>query len=346
MGHYNLGLARMRLKAYANAAEAFETATRAQPDYGDAWYQLGIARQAEGQFEASARAYRFALPFRPDAADLRYRLGFVSWKLGDWETVAAQWETFRTRHTGHSLARRVTADLPRAYYNLGTAQQAAGRFEDAVAAYRQTLSLSPDYVDASHNLAVIYREQGQFDRAVATLREALSRRPEDPGALTRLGGLYAAQDSLERAQTLYRSALRADSSYVEARCAMVRLYLRQGKVTAAQQTALAILVDAPDDPDRHVLLAYVYEHNAQGERYGEGYRAPDAIRAYEAAVRIKPDDAGLYYNMGVIHGRQGHWAQALHVFQTALAIDSTHAEVRRWLPKVMANLKAVDTLTR
>ena len=343
VGHYNLGLARMRLKVYSEAAEAFESAARVQPDYGDAWYQLGVARQAGGQFEASARAYRSALPFRPDGAELRYRLGFVSWKLGDWETAVAQWETFRTRYAGHSLASRVMADLPRAYYNLGTAHQAAGRSVDAIAAYRQALSLSPDYVDAYHNLAVIYREQGQFSRAVATLREALSRRPEDPATLTRLGGLYAEQDSLAQAQTLYRSTLRADSTYVEARYDMVRLYLRQGKATAAQQSALVILADNPNDPDRHALLAYVYEHNAQGERYGKGYRATDAIRAYETAARMAPDDAGLYYNMGVIHGRQGHWTQALSAFHAALAIDSTHAEVRRWLPLVEENLEKQNT---
>ncbi len=123
------------------------------------------------------------------------------------------------------------------------------------------------------------------------------------------------------------------SDYLEARYGLADVHLRLGDVPRALRETALILERSPNDPRSHAFLAYVYEHNHQGERYGEGFRAREAIAAYEKALSLNPDDATHHFNIGIIHGRLGEWSEALTEFHRALAIDSTHTGVRKWLPE-------------
>ena len=91
-----------------------------------------------------------------------------------------------------------------------------------------------------------------------------------------------------------------------------------------------------------MALAFVYEHNDEGVRYGEGYRAQEAVQAYLNAIRLAPDDASLYFNLGTIFGRQGDWLKAKKAFVQALSIDSTHVEVLKWLPVVEQKVSQLE----
>ena len=42
-----------------------------------------------------------------------------------------------------------------------------------------------------------------------------------------------------------------------------------------------------------------------GRGYGQQGRIDEAIREYQAALRINPDDAEAHYNLGVVYGQQG-----------------------------------------
>jgi tetratricopeptide (TPR) repeat protein len=62
-------------------------------------------------------------------------------------------------------------------------------------------------------------------------------------------------------------------------------------------------------------------------------RLDEAIGHYEAALRIRPDNAEAQHNWGVALARQGKFAPAIEHFRAALAIDPNHVEARRYLEK-------------
>ena len=338
VAHFNLGLAYSRLQDFEKAQEALETAARLRPDNGDVWFHLGRVLQAREKYGEATGAYRVALQLKPGDPDVRYWLGIVSWLQNNWAEAAAQWEALITQYPDHGSVPKVWKDLPRAYYNMGTAHQEAGRLDEATKAYRDAVRLRPDYPEALANLGAVYRDQGKMEEAVEAFQQALKLNPEDTGALTGLGSVYVKQDRLDLAVAQFQRALHFRPASLEVRNALVHAYLQQGNVSAARQEVLQVLEQAPNDPGSYRLLAYVCEHNDQGVRYGEGYRSDDALQAYAQALQLEPKNAILYLNMGVLFGRAENWIHARAAFLKALEVDSTYAEARRLLSIVEANM--------
>ena len=121
---------------------------------------------------------------------------------------------------------------------------------------------------------------------------------------------------------------------------LVQVMLRRGHINEALTGALNVVANAPKDPDSFVLLASVYEHNANGERYGPGARADLAVKAYQRALALDMSRVASHYNLGILYGRMGDWQPALDALKQAQALDPTHAGVLRWLPEVEARYRA------
>lgn len=336
--YYNLGLAQRNLNDFGKARAAFQSAVEFAPDYGEAWYQLGRVYELEERFEEAARHFEKALEVSLEGPDVRYHLGIVSLRLKNWADVVEHWEVLLQAYPEHPGVPDIQEALPRAFYNLGTTRQQTGQLEAAVAAFEKAIWLRPDYVKAHYNLGYAYRDMNQLPEARAALNAALDHGPDSPKILSALGIVFMRQDSLWRAEELFRSALSVDQDFIEANYNLTEVYLRQGQVERALDEIRGIVKRTPNNPKAHAFLAYVYEHGVEGKRYGKDYRAADAIRTYEFALLLTPNASLLHYNLGVIHGRLGDWDQALQAFRRCLAIDSTHAEAKHWLPLVEARL--------
>jgi tetratricopeptide (TPR) repeat protein len=72
------------------------------------------------------------------------------------------------------------------------------------------------------------------------------------------------------------------------------------------------------------------------ERVGEAYAA------FDAAVRIQPDYVAALSNSGFALGRLGHFARALPLLEKAIALDPSYAEARHHLGYVLMNLDRLD----
>ena len=69
-------------------------------------------------------------------------------------------------------AEKLTEQYPEAilvWNILGAARAQIGELEEAIEAYKKTISLKPDYADAYSNMGVALRKQGKFDEAIEAL---------------------------------------------------------------------------------------------------------------------------------------------------------------------------------
>jgi Tfp pilus assembly protein PilF len=67
----------------------------------------------------------------------------------------------------------------------------------------------------------------------------------------------------------------------------------------------------------------------------------DALRAYQAAIRIRPDYADVHYNLGTVLARLGRTDQAVAAYREALRHDPQHESARFNLANALAGRGAV-----
>ena len=99
-------------------------------------------------------------------------------------------------------------DNPRAYNNLGQAQQVAGEGAAAIAAYERALELDPGYGRAHFNLGVALAEGGATEQAIARYRRALELTPDLAQAHHNLASELANRGRLVEAIPHFRQAVR------------------------------------------------------------------------------------------------------------------------------------------
>jgi cytochrome c-type biogenesis protein CcmH/NrfG len=81
----------------------------------------------------------------------------------------------------------VQPNLAEGHFRLGDALMGQGKFDEAVAAYRQAISIKPDFAKAYSNLGDALMGQGKFDEAIAAYRQAIGIRPDLAEAHSNLG---------------------------------------------------------------------------------------------------------------------------------------------------------------
>jgi tetratricopeptide (TPR) repeat protein len=64
--------------------------------------------------------------------------------------------------------------------------------------------------------------------------------------------------------------------------------------------------------------SFVQAHNNLGFALATLGRSTEAIKAFQLAIRVKPHDPNAYYNLGFTYETMGKWREAADVFQEAL----------------------------
>jgi tetratricopeptide (TPR) repeat protein len=123
--------------------------------------------------------------------------------------------------------------------NRGLQAHAAGKLDDAIAAYFTTLAKDPKNQFAYYNLGEIAQRQGRATAAESYYRLALELDPKMVSALFNLAIVRTNAGATNDAIALYRQAIGADANYAAAHFNLA-LLLRQTGQTADAQTEFAI----------------------------------------------------------------------------------------------------------
>lgn len=132
-------------------------------------------------FILSALVLSSALPITLQTSEDEYRAGVEARLSGD-PTAAVE------------RLIRVTAAQPDnsdAHLQLGLSLLAAGRLDEAEAAFRRTLEIAPDYADARIGLARVWERRGRRDAALAELEQVTDFNAEAEALAARLRAIPA-----------------------------------------------------------------------------------------------------------------------------------------------------------
>ena len=106
-------------------------------------------------------------------------------------------------------------DFAEAYNNMGIALQDQGMLDESIEAYKKTLSIKPDYAEAYNNMGVALKEQGKLDKAIEAYKKTLSLKPDYAEAYNNMGIALQYQVKLEEAIVAFNKALLIKPDYAE-----------------------------------------------------------------------------------------------------------------------------------
>ncbi len=156
--------------------------------------------------EAAAH-YRTALSLNPTFAEAHNNLGSVLLDLGAFDEARAE----------YLEARRLEPDIPMIRDNLslvarrkGYALEAAGRVQDAVAAYGEALEIDPNDCEAHGLLADALAGEQAFADAIPHYQYFVRARPRDANGWTGLAIALASTGNGPGALAAFETAVRLD----------------------------------------------------------------------------------------------------------------------------------------
>lgn len=271
---YIAAVAARYLARHAEAAAFLARLHAAQPEYGRAWQEEGHLATALGQPDKAIAAYARAVRFNP--------------------ALSASWR------------------------ELARLQQAAGRLPEAQAALSQLQrlqSLPPELLAVTNHL-----HEGRIARAEAICRRYLKAHPKDVEAMRLLAKIGQDLGILDDADFLLESAVAFAPDNIQLRLDYIDVLRRRQKFEAAHKEAEALLARDPENPlfqsrlaiesmqtgdyDRafalfDAVLAKLPSDSATLTSKGHALKTignqPDAVTAYQAATKARPDHGDAWY---------------------------------------------------
>jgi tetratricopeptide (TPR) repeat protein len=360
-----------RLGDPAGAAELYRRILAIDPANGVALPALGAALDRLGRVEEVAevlvRQAELASDARRRVALLQRRAELLESRLDDPERARAAWEDVRATGPAHLPALRALGRLHAragrwgelaAMYRAEADAEAdpataadlvqragellerrLGRVDEAIAAYREALTLAPAHLAALHALARIYRAREDHEDLVDVLlaQGAARLAPEERiVALAEAARLVEERlGSPARAVEAWEEALRAAPGYAPALRALDRLYAATGHLGALA----ALRRSAPEASgagraERLLALARL-EADRSGDR-GAALRAvelllgeaPEQPSALLLELRLAPDPGRRAHARAVLAGTATE-PEARSALLAAAALELRPATARR-----------------
>ena len=182
---------------------------------------------------------------------------------------------------GQSL--RLNRDSAPTHYNLGFALSARGRRAEAIAAFQDALRIDPDYAQAHNNLGALLQLEGQQDAALEHYRRASALRPDNVEARTNLAQLLSIRGRAAEAAAQFAEALALKADNVQALAGLAWIRATAAD-SALRNSAEAIrLAERADEATRHQDVTAI---DSLAAAYASAGRYEEALRIARAGLSL------------------------------------------------------------
>ncbi|XP_048585429.1 uncharacterized protein LOC5512045 isoform X2 [Nematostella vectensis] len=315
------GALKYHIKAFGLAVKDLTEAVAIDCRCSLAYFNRAVCHHEMKYFQKALMDYGtvMLLETNPNLKVLQNR-GLLYLEIGDIENAL---EDFKA-------AAKVSTLNPKIRHTLGLCYHKLNKLEEAVAAYDDALKIDPFFVEAYNGRGNALMDFGHEQGNVLGRRDYLKALHLDPLCLSaRVNLAYNLQveGKFQAAWNQFSAAIAIDSTCQAALEGRAVINLQMGNTFGAfvdMNEALKISKTAELLNNRGVVQQYMGDY-------------VNAVRDYQAAIRLEPSYALSYYNAGNVYFRQRQFKQALSYFNKALSWigDDESAVLNRAITKVM-----------
>jgi Tfp pilus assembly protein PilF len=254
------------------AGRTLESAVARGVDAAPIYAVLADVYQASGHIENAIPAMRLAIEGDPKSEAYRFRYGML---LTD--TKAPEAAIIRLNE-----ALKDFPNSSKLWFALGVAQFKKQRHDDAAVAFARAAELDPTFAPALAYLGIVYDETGRYSEAIESYKRALAADDKLAAVHYLLADALLRQTSVDTAsaESHLMRAISFEPSFVPARLALARLYIRMERFNEAASQLETVAAADPNQPEAQYQLGRVYMRLKRTE---------DAQKAVAAFKRLSED---------------------------------------------------------
>jgi predicted Zn-dependent protease len=241
------------------------------------------------------------------------------------------------------LVARFTANQQargRKLYRLGLGDANAGRYDDAIAAFRAALTCDPTNSEYQLWLARALRDSNdprRLDEAESYLITLWQRSPQDAAVNLALARVAAHRGSIEDATRYYHNAMYGvwnadpDLNRTNARIELIKFLLNKGASKSTESELIALATSLPSDPAARLQAAQLFAQ--AGDDAG-------ALARYEEVLHLEPSNPAALAGAGQSAYRAGNYAAAQQYLQAAINANPQDAKTLQLLASTTLVLRS------
>jgi tetratricopeptide (TPR) repeat protein len=256
------------------------------------------------------------------------------------------------------------------WFDLGFVENALGKTEDSIAAYRKSVAAKPDVFESNLNLGLQLAKTGQPDaeeylraatqlkptshadegqyrawlslaqviekskpeEALAAYAHAAGLQPKQAGPHLSAGLLLEGENKFADAEQEYRKALAADPQSTDAVIGLANIYMRGGRFPEAEDYLRKLLSGSADFAAAHIQLGRVLAAEGKNDA---------AIAELQAGIKLSPDDDLAQRDLADLYSTAGKNDLAEAAYRRLVMAHPGEAELYRRLGQALVRQKKV-----
>jgi tetratricopeptide (TPR) repeat protein len=216
--------------------------------------------------------------------------------------------------------------------SLGLLSLKKQHYLEAVEFFKKALEFDPGNSEAHLYLGVTYMETHSPELAEPELRTAVSLFPLNANARNALGKLCLGEGRTAEAEEQFRQSVEIEPN-IMGYGHLGLIHWRRGDAKLAEQEWREALRLAPNDTS---ILNNLGLACTKQERYTE------AVSFFRKAIELKPDDPNPHSNLGIAYEKMGQQEAAEREFRAALALAPQKFETRNRLGTLLLETGRVE----
>jgi tetratricopeptide (TPR) repeat protein len=329
-GHFQRARVLSELKRFDEAEEEYRKVLSLDPQYQGAWFNMGHNAYRRQNYEAALGYFQKEHERHP-SADALVEIGKTYDRRGEPDSARRAYEEALSMDSTHAEA----------HARLGQLYEEEGELETALEYSRRALELDSSNVNYRYVVGSQLFQLDRYEAAIDHLKSVIADRPWHQEAhynlgqaLVRtgrqdLGKKYLAEsDSLDEQQReieRLESVAKDEPGNADRWRKLGEAYREAGRLQDAQQAYGIALYLRPKDPRLRDQVAQLAAARGQ-------YKA--AVSQYRMLLRQHPDFNEGWFNLGVVHARNGNEERARKMWERVLQRDPNHERARSYLARL------------
>jgi tetratricopeptide (TPR) repeat protein len=315
------------------AEEIFRAVLKSDPEDPFAYFNLGSIFAATRRIDSALTVLNRAVELKPDLVAAHLRLAEIYEGQGNLgEALREYEEAYLYLDDGFPLQEKTILarieNLEKTIYfrqnwERGITLFRKGNYQESEAAFREVLRMDPNHAFAHFWLGTILGVQNRFDDAIESFKASLGINPNLADSRMRLVELYELKGDLVAAR-------------VEVERALIFVEDRDGPEMQSLEEKLNV-IDDQIEVNSYIeqALNEVEDNNIDG-----------AILTLQSLIKINPNQALAYFNLGNLWARKNRIDLAEASFKKALEIQPNYSEAHQRLGQIYELIGYFDRAKR